>query len=161
MQSPPGAMTRLNMAIQIASGMTYRHRRGVFHCDFSCRNIFLIKPWTVKIGDFGGSKLDDQAPFGAEEVRYELPLREREWEQHSYDKRELFVLGCAIYETVAWEKPFAQFGETEVEENYAREVFPDTKGILAGKVIYGCWKEQFDSAEDVVAALEEEQSMVP
>jgi len=64
-------------------------------------------------------------------------------------------LGCAIYEIVVWKKPFEQLGETEVEGNYAREVFPKIDGILAGKVIYGCWKEQFDSAEDVVAALQE------
>ena len=88
-QSPPRNKTRLNVVIQLASGMAYLHRRGVFHCDFSCRNIFLTKPWTVKIGYFGGSKLDDGGPFGAEEVRDELLLRGREWGQRNYEKMEL------------------------------------------------------------------------
>ncbi|KAL1854456.1 hypothetical protein VTK73DRAFT_8738 [Phialemonium thermophilum] len=160
-QSPPSHEARLEMAMQIASGMAHMHRRGVFHCDFSCRNLFVTGPGKVKIGDFGGSKLGDEEPLGAEEVRYELPLRGREWEERSYGRRELFALGCAIYEIMAWKMPFAELGEAEVEENYAREVFPELDGIAAGQIIEGCWKEEFPSAEDVLAALREAQSTAP
>ncbi|KAG4439044.1 hypothetical protein IFR05_005472 [Cadophora sp. M221] len=110
------------MAVQIAGGMAHIHSQNIFHCDFSCRNIFVFEDWVVKIGDFGGSKIDDKEPLGAEEVRYELPLRERE----------IFALDCAIYEIMMWKKPFAEITDGEVDENYANEVLPNTNGLSVG-----------------------------
>ena len=102
------------MGIQIASALAHMHSKGVFHCDLSCRNIFLLDDWVVKVGDFGGSKIDGQAPLGAEEVRYELPLRGKDWTQRGYVQRELFALGCAICEVMAWKVPFAELSDKEV-----------------------------------------------
>jgi serine/threonine protein kinase len=86
------------MAVQILIGMMHMQSKNVFHCDFSCCNIFVFENWLVKIGDFGSSKIDDKESVGAKEVRYKLPLHRREWEVRDYIKRELFALGCAIYE---------------------------------------------------------------
>jgi len=143
------------MGIQIASAVAHMHSQGVFHCDVSCRNIFLLDDRVVKVGDFGDSKIDDRDPLGAEEVRCELPLRGRDWTQRGYVERELFALGCAIYEVMAWRAPFAELSDKEVEENYGREEFPAVEGLLAGDVILRCWREDFQRAEDVEAALEE------
>ncbi|PVH67409.1 kinase-like protein [Cadophora sp. DSE1049] len=149
----PAEQIRLQMAVQISGGMAHIHSQNVFHCDFSCRNIFVFEDWVVKIGDFGGSKIDDKEPLGAEEVRYELPLRGREWEARDYIKREIFALGCAIYEIMMWKKPFAEMTDDEIDENYANEVFPDTNGLLVGDIIRACWKEEFATAKDVEGAL--------
>ncbi|KAH6710671.1 kinase-like domain-containing protein [Leptodontidium sp. MPI-SDFR-AT-0119] len=64
----PAEQISLQMAVQISGGMTHIHSQNVFHCDFSCRNIFVFEDWLVKIGDFGGSKIDDKEPLGAEEA---------------------------------------------------------------------------------------------
>ncbi|PBP18887.1 hypothetical protein BUE80_DR010390 [Diplocarpon rosae] len=151
----PDEQIRLKIAVHISSGMAHIHSKNVFHCDFSCRNVFVFENWLVKIGDFGGSKIDNQEPLGAEEVRYELPLRGRVWEARDYTKRELFALGCAIYEIMAWKKPFAELTEAETEKNYANEVFPNTDKLLVGDVIRACWREEFESAKDVERALGE------
>ncbi|PVH69375.1 kinase-like protein [Cadophora sp. DSE1049] len=152
----PAEQIRLKMAIQISCGMAHIHSKNVFHCDFSCRNIFVFEDWLVKIGDFGGSKIDSQEPRGAEEVRYELPLRGRVWQARDYTKRELFALGCAIYEIMAWKMPFAELTEAQTEKNYANEVFPDTDGLLVGDIIRACWNEEFETAKDVERALREQ-----
>jgi serine/threonine protein kinase len=149
----PAEQIRLKMAVQISCGMAHIHSKNVFHCDFSCRNIFVFDDWLVKIGDFGGSKIDNQEPLGAEEVRYELPLRGRVWQARDYTKRELFALGCAIYEIMAWKMPFAEMTEAQTEKNYADEVFPDTDGLLVGDIIRACWNEEFETARDVERAL--------
>lgn len=154
--SIPPDQARLRMAIQIASSISYLHSKGIFHCDLSCRNVFLFHDWVVKVGDFGGSKIDSQYPLAAEEVRYELPLRGRDWEKRSYVKRELFALECAIYEIMAWERPFPELTDAEVEANYKRETFPIVDGLPAGDIIHSCWKEEFERAEDVEAALRRE-----
>jgi hypothetical protein len=76
----PAEQTQLMMAVQISIGMMHMQSKNVFHCNFSCHNIFIFENWLVKIGDFGGSKIDDKEPIGAEEVRYKLPLCRKEWE---------------------------------------------------------------------------------
>ncbi|KAH9224965.1 kinase-like domain-containing protein, partial [Leptodontidium sp. 2 PMI_412] len=154
----PAEQISLQMAVQISGGMTHIHSQNVFHCDFSCRNIFVFEDWLVKIGDFGGLKLDDKEPLGAEEVRYELPLRGREWVARDYTKREIFALGCAIYEIMMWTKPFAEITNDEVDENYANEVFPDTNGLLVGDIIRACWKEEFATVKDVESALRQQEA---
>jgi serine/threonine protein kinase len=153
-QCAPPLDTRLRMALQTSSTLAYIHSKSVFHCDISCRNIFVFPDWCVKIGDFGGSKIDDREPLDvAEEIRYELPVRGRSWEGRPFIKRELFALGSAIYEIMAWKMPYDTLQDDEVERNYAEEKFPDVEGLLVGSVIWDCWNERFKSAEDVGFAL--------
>jgi hypothetical protein len=68
-------------------------------------------------------------------------------------KRELFALGSAIYEIMAWERPFQELEDDEVELRYAREEFPSLRGNIAGPVIKKCWNEEFESAEEVLESL--------
>lgn len=90
----------------------------------------------------------------AEEIRYELPLRGRRWEERPFVKREPFALGSAIYETMAWKMPYDTLQDDEVERKYAEENFPDIKDLLVGSVIRDCWNERLKRAEDVGCALE-------
>ncbi|RZC66312.1 hypothetical protein C5167_009996 [Papaver somniferum] len=50
---------RVLMALDIARGMTYLHSRNppVVHCDLKSSNLLVDKNWTVKVGDFGISRL--------------------------------------------------------------------------------------------------------
>jgi hypothetical protein len=70
---------------------------SVVHCDISCRNIFVFPDLLAKIGDFRASKIDEE-PLDVVEIRYELSLRGRKWENRPFIKRELFALGSVIYE---------------------------------------------------------------
>jgi serine/threonine protein kinase len=114
----PTEQTRLKMAIQISCAMSYLHSKNIFYNDFSCRNIFVLEGWLLKIGDFGGSKIDDEEPLIGEETRYQLPLRGREWEDMDDTKREIFALGCGIYGIIALKAPFLDLTEEEVLERY-------------------------------------------
>jgi serine/threonine protein kinase len=145
---------RLTWVIDLAAGLAYIHSKKVFHCDFSCRNIFLTGENVVKIGDFGGAKLDGKDPYDAEEPWYELPLRGRSWEGRPYIKRELFALGCAIYEIMAWKKPFTELNTEEVARRFAQEEFPDVRNVFCASVIRKCWDEEFERAEDIMLALQ-------
>ncbi|CAL0314505.1 unnamed protein product [Lupinus luteus] len=52
---------RLRMALDVARGMNYLHRRNppIVHRDLKSSNLLVDKNWTVKVGDFGLSKLKD------------------------------------------------------------------------------------------------------
>jgi hypothetical protein len=105
----------------------------------------------VKICDFGGSTIDDGESLGiGEEIRYELPLRGRTWEARPSIKKELFALGSALCEIVAWKMPFDGLQDEEVEKNYEEEKFPSVEALVLGDIIHCCWDEQVDSATDVL-----------
>lgn len=147
---------RLQMALDTALGLSHLHAKGVQHCDLSCRNLLLFDDYRVKLGDFNGSEVewhDEYKGSACEESAYELPLRGREFRDRPPRKRELFALGSAIYEIMAWEKPYEGLEDDDIEKKYAAEEFPSLHGIVAGSVIRMCWNEEFESADDVTVAL--------
>ncbi|KAL5113183.1 hypothetical protein ACEQ8H_008947 [Pleosporales sp. CAS-2024a] len=146
--------TRLTWVIGLAAGLAHIHAQNVFHCDFSCRNILLTEHNVVKICDFGGAGLDSEESDGIEEPRYELPLRGRDFEARPYKERDLFALGSAIYEIMAWKKPLPELTDEEVLERFDRESFPDVSNVPCGNIIKQCWNERYGGAESVMLALQ-------
>ncbi len=68
-------------------------------------------------------------------------------------KRELFALGCVIYEITAWQVPFGEVDSEEAERLYERGCFPPLDRNLLGNVIRNCWNEVFNDADEVVSQL--------
>ncbi len=153
--TPPSEQDRLAMALGVTSGLIRIHTKNVVHCDISCRNLFLFSKCCVKIGDLGSAILDGILPQDdiVEEIRYELPLRGRAFEERSYVKRGLSALGSASYEIMSWKMPFEELDDDGVEKMYAAERFPDVTRLFAGDVIRDCWNEKFDTANEVEVAL--------
>ncbi|KAK4034440.1 kinase-like domain-containing protein, partial [Parachaetomium inaequale] len=153
--NPPPLPTRLQMALDVVTGVAYLHSKGVQHYDMSCRILFLFGGFRVKLGDFGASLLQghDFAPTLCEESQYELPLRGRLFDDRPPAKRELFALGSAIFEITSWERPFQGLPDEEVELRYARDEFPSLIGNPAGWVIQKCWNEESETASEVLENL--------
>ncbi|KAL1845445.1 hypothetical protein VTK73DRAFT_558 [Phialemonium thermophilum] len=155
-ETPLPIHIRLQMALDAAFGLSHIHEKGVQHCDTTCRNLFLFPDYRVKIGDFGGSMIeghDETTAIIYEETAYELPLRGREFEARPARKRELFALGSAIYEMMAWSQPYEGMGDADIEEKYAAEEFPGLDGITASHIIRKCWAEEYESSDEVAEAL--------
>jgi serine/threonine protein kinase len=154
--APLGEGIRLRMALGTALGLSHINKMGVQHCDISCRNLFMFDNYHVKVGDFGGSLIeghDELKPIVYEEAAYELPLRGREFRNRPARKRELFALGSAIYEMMAWAPPYEGLEDDEIERKYAAEEFPSLEGIPASYIIQMCWDEGYGSSDEVVEAL--------
>ncbi len=158
-KKPPCLDDRLRMALGVSSGIAHAHAKNVLHCDISCRNLFLFPDSCLKVGDFGNAAVDGVPSENnvLEEIRYELPLRGRAFDDRPSIKRELFALGSAIYEIIAWEMPFEDFGSDDVERLYAAEEFPDLSGLVAADIIRDCWAEKFETARDVEEAIKKLQ----
>jgi serine/threonine protein kinase len=152
----PSKETRLAMAIQAAASISYVHSKNITHADFSTRNLFVFDNWQLKLGDFGGSRIDDQAALGAEETLYQLPRNGRTWRELDETKRELFALGCGIYEIITWKTLYAELPTQQAVAKYARGEFPDTRDLLARDIICKCWHEKYNAAADVEKDLRKE-----
>ena len=95
--------------LQIFQGIKYVHSKKIIHRDIKCQNIFLTKNGTIKIGDFGISRLlkntvDDFAktPIG---TPYFLSPEICSGSKYNF-KIDMWMIGCVLYELCTLRKPF-------------------------------------------------------
>jgi len=110
----------------------------------------------LKLGDFGGSRIDDQEALAAEETLYQLPRFGRTWRELDETKRELFALGSGIYEIITWKTLYAGLPKPQAVAKHNKGEFLDTRDLLAGGIIWKCWHEEYDAAVDVESDLRKE-----
>ena len=48
---------RMQMAVQIASGIAFLHSKSIMHCDIKSMNFLVANDLTIKVSDFGASKI--------------------------------------------------------------------------------------------------------
>ncbi|OAA53593.1 Protein kinase-like domain protein [Niveomyces insectorum RCEF 264] len=172
--TPPLAQ-RHQMALDVAVALAYVHSRGVYHADISARNLFLFPGFRLKLGDFGGSGIVADTGGHAqhdpeytrttthEESDYFLPPRGRAYHELPPLQRELFALGSALYEIVAWRRVYGPRVDPDViaddDVRYKKRERGDQLPPLddlgrVGPIIQRCWDEQYERAIDVVADLQ-------
>jgi diguanylate cyclase (GGDEF)-like protein len=106
----------LNIAIQVAAGLSYAHRRGVVHGDIKPSNIMVLGDNHVKIADFGIAKMVSSHVISSTESRHEdsvygtPPFMSPEQIQgKSIDARsDIFSLGVVLYYMLTDRLPFPE-----------------------------------------------------
>ena len=166
----------VDVAIQIARGLTAAHAKGLVHRDLKPENVFLVADGQVKILDFGLAKTAEPGDSAATAtqmamtdpgtvlgtVGYMAPEQVR---GHALDARtDLFALGTVLYEMVAGQRAFRRDTAAETMTAILREDVPDLPAPQAAqapaldRIIRHCLEknpvERFQSARDVAFALE-------
>jgi NIMA (never in mitosis gene a)-related kinase 1/4/5 len=80
--------------------MDYVHSRKILHRDIKSQNIFLTKANTVKLGDFGISKVLDSTMDHANTVQgtpYYMSPEVCQNKPYTYQS-DIWALGCILYE---------------------------------------------------------------
>jgi eukaryotic-like serine/threonine-protein kinase len=98
----------LDIAMQVARGLDYAHRRGVVHRDVKPANILVRDDGLVKLADFGVARLDasDLTRTG-ESVGSPSYISPEMLLGHPVDGRaDIFSLGVLVYEMLTGSKPF-------------------------------------------------------
>jgi eukaryotic-like serine/threonine-protein kinase len=118
----------LDVAIQVASGLSAAHEAGIIHRDIKPENIMLRKGVLAKILDFGLAKLAEPPAFAADKestlaqvnttpglimgtANYMSPEQARGGEVD--ERTDVFSLGAVVYEMIAGRGPFD--GETTTD----------------------------------------------
>jgi eukaryotic-like serine/threonine-protein kinase len=99
----------VNIAAQVADGLTYAHGRGVIHRDIKPTNIMLNRDGIAKITDFGiarmrSSELKTMTGMILGSPRYMSP--EQVAGKRADQRSDIFSLGVVLYEMLTGQAPF-------------------------------------------------------
>jgi len=159
---------RRRWSLQIAEAVAYVHEKGIIHSNLSTTNVLVHQTGQTTdliLADFGGSRcleLDLDGMLIPDE-----PFLDPLLSEFSSPKVDVFSLGIVIYVIMTSHYPFHQGPPPQNMERFAygdrvrtlfkQGKFPDLSGVPFGGVIAGCCCERrFETAEEVVVALEAE-----
>ena len=151
---------------QITEAIHYIHLKGVIHSDLRPENCLVhasLLSLDILLCDFGGSMCSGQGLDG--KGLPDHPFWNGEW--LSTPATDIFSLGSVFYTIMTGHWPY-KLGltsdrqedrwayEDRVEAEQKRRLYPDVTSVQGGKIIQGCWRQQYLTAEGILQAQEAE-----
>lgn len=149
---------------QAIESVAYIHSLGVIHCDLRPDN-FLVhatSPTDLELWlcDFGGSVCEalDLDGGGLPDAGFSDPNSCG----MSTPATDIFSLGSVLYTIITGHWPFRDPGglfhsmeemeqyESRVDGLFKKGIFPDTKGLLGGEIMLGCWTQKYSNVDDIL-----------
>ncbi|KAM0030047.1 putative protein kinase TKL-CTR1-DRK-2 family [Helianthus debilis subsp. tardiflorus] len=139
---------RLKMAADVARGMNYLHHRNppIVHRDLKSSNLLVDKNWSVKVGDFGLSKLKHAtfltARSGGGTPQWMAPEVLRN--EPSNEKSDVFSFGIILWELVTRSVPWSNMNPLQVVGVVGfmdrRLDLPEDLDPSLASIIKDCWQ---------------------
>lgn len=157
---------------QVAESISFLHENDVLHLDLRPDN-FLVHQTSPEsldlwLCDFGGSKCEKLGVDGGHLPDPGFFDPNVEWV--AAKSVDIFSVGSILYSIVTGHWPYRKPGpfteeeslpeyDQRVEELFRRREFPNVNGLFCGDIVLGCWHGEYNSIDDVIRALDEEDSL--
>ncbi|KAF2006190.1 kinase-like protein [Amniculicola lignicola CBS 123094] len=159
---------RRKWSLQITEAVAHVHEKGIVHSNISTTNVLVHQTGQTTdliLADFGGSRCVELGLDG--ELIPDDPFFNPHLTTFESPKVDVFSLGIVIYIIMTGHYPFHPRPAPQNEERFIygdhvralfdQGKFPDLSEVPFGGVIAGCCSEhRFETAKEVVAALEAE-----
>ncbi|CAJ2645770.1 unnamed protein product [Trifolium pratense] len=149
---------RLKMLRDICRGLMHIHRMKIIHRDVKSANCLVDKHWTVKICDFGLSRIITDSPMrdGSSAGTPEWMAPELIRNEPFTEKCDIFSLGVIMWELCTLNRPWEGVPPERVVYTVANEGsrLEIPEGPL-GRLISECWAEPNErpSCEEILSRL--------
>lgn len=113
----------VNIAIQVAKGISAAHDRHIVHRDIKPQNILISVDGTIKVADFGIAKAVSEEtvnPLGLGSVHYISP--EQAKGAVSDTRSDIYSLGITLYEMISGRVPFNADNPVSIALAHVEEV---------------------------------------
>lgn len=141
---------RLNMAYDVAKGMNYLHNRNppIIHRDLKSPNLLVDKKFTVKVADFGLSRLktntyiSSKTAAGTPEWMAPEVLRD----EPSNEKSDVYSFGVILWELSTMQQPWSNLNAPQVVAAVGfrgmRLEIPRDLNPQVASIIEACWANE-------------------
>ncbi|XP_048321302.1 serine/threonine-protein kinase CTR1 isoform X4 [Ziziphus jujuba] len=141
---------RLSMAYDVAKGMNYLHRRNppIVHRDLKSPNLLVDKKYTVKVCDFGLSRLkantflSSKSAAGTPEWMAPEVLRD----EPSNEKSDVYSFGVILWELATLQQPWSNLNPAQVVAAVGfkgkRPEIPRDLNSHVASIIEACWANE-------------------
>jgi serine/threonine protein kinase len=159
----------LNWMKQLASGLSFAHKRGVVHQDIKADNIFITTEGDIKIGDFGLAKLlvgrvhYNASIRGMGTPAYMSPELCR-GEPQDY-RSDIYSLGVLFFEMATGQLPFQARGMIDMAMKHTSAPIPSVRRLnphvpevlerLIHKMMAKNPQDRYQATADVLSVLDE------
>lgn len=159
---------RLSMIIDVARGMNYLHHRNppIIHRDLKSSNLLVDRNWTVKVGDFGLSRmkhttyLTSKSGKGTPQWMAPEVLRN----EPSNEKSDVYSFGVILWELATEQIPWDGFNAMQVVGMVGfmdhRLDIPENLDPKLVSVMQDCWRNDPDLRPSFEEILERIWDMV-
>ena len=132
----------LPIALDIAQGMAFLHKKSIIHRDLKPSNILLTRDHRAKIADFGMSINNHGQELTAETGTYRYMAPEVIRHESYSSNADVYSFGICLWQLITREIPFATM--TPIQAAYAvaeghRPEIPASTPLRLQEIIRSCW----------------------
>jgi len=133
------------MALDTCKGMAYLHKTSIIHRDLKCANLLVDLYWTIKVGDFGLSRVVSSNEASMTSCGTPAWAAPEVMQHRRYStKADVFSFAVCLWEMTTRAKPYAELQPCQIVIEVAvhgsrPEISEDiTPQFL--KIIEACWE---------------------